>query len=151
MKIDDLAIRFLAGTPDGVMIADAAGDIVYWNAGCARIFGFTSVEACGQRLDIIIPENLRARHWRGWNETMRTGATRYGAGDLLSVPALRKDGSRISVEFSILPFRGAGGKITAVGALMRDVTERFDEMKALRKASAGRTQLRPSSGAPGDG
>ena len=105
------------------MVADADGIIRYWNAACERIFGFTGAEACGQSLDIIIPENLRARHWEGWDGTMRTGSTRYGAGDLLSVPALRKDGTRVSVEFSILPFRDAAGRITAMGAIMRDVTK----------------------------
>lgn len=135
MNINDLAATFLAETPDGVMVADGDGIIRYWNAGCERIFDFTTAEALGQSLDIIVPPNLRARHWQGWQETMRTGATRYGAGDLLSVPALRKDGTRVSVEFSILPFRGADGKITAMGAIMRDVTARFEELKALRKAA----------------
>lgn len=135
---DEMPAKFLAETSDGVMVTDAVGVITYWNAGCARIFGFTADEAIGRSLDIIIPENLKARHWRGWQETMRTGSTRYGAGDLLSVPALRKDGARISVEFSILPFRDTNGAITAMGAIMRDVTRRFEELKALRKAAAGR-------------
>ena len=136
--LDELAAKFLAETPDAVTVADAEGTITYWNAGCERIFGFTADEARGQSLDIIIPLNLRARHWQGWQETMRTGATRYGAGDLLSVPALRKDGARISVEFSILPFRDQHGVITGMGAIMRDITKRFEELKALRKAAAGR-------------
>ena len=138
MNIHEIADRFLAEAPDGVLVADPDGVIRYWNAGCTRIFGFAPEEAQGQSLDIIIPENLRARHWQGWQQTMQTGTTRYGAGDLLSVPALRKDGSRISVEFSILPFRDAGGKIIGIGAIMRDVTKRFEELKALRKAAAGR-------------
>jgi PAS domain S-box-containing protein len=138
MNIHEIADRFLAEAPDGVIVADPDGVIRYWNAGCTRIFGFAPEEAQGQSLDIIIPESLRARHWQGWQHTMQTGTTRYGAGDLLSVPALRKDGSRISVEFSILPFRDAGGRIIGIGAIMRDVTKRFEELKALRKAAAGR-------------
>ena len=59
---------------------------------------------------------------------------RDGEGNLLSVPALRRDGTRISVEFSILPFRGADGKISGMAAVMRDVTKRFEELKALRRA-----------------
>jgi PAS domain S-box-containing protein len=138
MNIHEIADRFLAEAPDGVIVADPDGVIRYWNAGCTRIFGFAPEEAQGQSLDIIIPESLRARHWQGWQQTMQTGTTRYGAGDLLSVPALRKDGSRISVEFSILPFRDAGGRIIGIGAIMRDVTKRFEELKTLRKAAAGR-------------
>ena len=127
---------FLAEMPDGVLLADDKGVIRMWNAGCQRIFGFTANEAIGQSLDIIVPENLRARHWEGYAETMRTGQSRYGKGDLLAVPALRKDGARISVEFSILPFRDAGGRIVGIGAVMRDVTRKFEEMKALKKALA---------------
>jgi PAS domain S-box-containing protein len=134
----DLAATFLAETPDGIMYADQDGVILYWNAGCARIFGFTAEEAQGQSLDIIIPENLRHRHWQGWQETMRTGTTRYGAGDLLSVPALRRDGTRLSVEFSITPFRDDTGRIAGIGAVMRDVTRRFEEVKALRKAAGAK-------------
>src|SRR5690606_26364338 len=110
--------------------------IRYWNNGCQRIFGFTAEEAVGQSLDIIIPENLRARHWEGYAETIRTRRSRYGNGDLLSVPAIRKDGSRISVEFSIIAFRGTDDRIVGIGAVMRDVTKKFLELKALKKALA---------------
>ena len=136
LGIPDFANVFLSEMPDGVLLADDEGVIRTWNAGCERIFGFSAEEAIGQSLDIIIPENLRARHWEGYEQTMRTGKTRYGAGDLLGVPALRKDGTRISVEFSIVPFRNSDGRLVGIGAIMRDVTKKFEEMKALRKALA---------------
>ncbi len=136
LGIPDFADVFLSEMPDGVLLADDEGVIRMWNAGCERIFGFSAEEAIGQSLDIIIPENLRARHWEGYQQTMRTGKTRYGAGDLLGVPALRKDGTRISVEFSIVPFRNSDGRLVGIGAVMRDVTKKFEEMKALRKALA---------------
>ena len=128
----DFYRRFVEGAPDGLLAVDRNGMIRFWNAGCERIFGYVSGEAVGMSLDIIIPDRLRARHWQGVAETMRTGLTRYGAGELLSVPAIRKDQARISVEFSIIPFRSEDGTITGVGAIMRDVTRQFDEMKALR-------------------
>jgi PAS domain S-box-containing protein len=128
----DFYRRFVEGAPDGLLAVDRNGMIRFWNAGCERIFGYVSGEAVGMSLDIIIPDRLRARHWQGFAETMRTGLTRYGAGELLSVPAIRKDQARISVEFSIIPFRSEDGTITGVGAIMRDVTRQFDEMKALR-------------------
>src|SRR6266568_4564656 len=77
--------------PDAVVYSDADGIIRFWNDSAERIFGFTAAEALGQSLDIITPESLRKRHWDGYHQTMRTGITRYGAGDLLSVPAIRKD------------------------------------------------------------
>ena len=119
--------------PDAVIYADAKGQVAFWNSGAERIFGFSEAEAIGKSLDTIIPENLRKRHWNGYDETMRTGRTRYGEGDVLAVPALRKDGSRISVEFTILPFHDEAGRMVGIAAILRDVTKRFEEMKALRK------------------
>jgi PAS domain S-box-containing protein len=134
MSEDEIAARIIADAPDAILYCDREGMIRMWNDGCVRIFGYAAEEAMGQSLDIIIPENLRARHSTGYAETMRTGQTRYGAGDLLSVPALRKDGTRISVEFSIIPFKDDTGTITGIAAIMRDITARFEEIKALRKA-----------------
>ena len=138
MNLDsDLFCRTLVHeTSDAIVYADADGLIGLWNKGAERMFGFSAPEAVGQSLDIIIPENLRKRHWDGYRETMRTGTTRYGAGSLLSVPALRKDGTRISVEFTILPFRDRSGGLLGIAATMRDVTRQFEELKALRKAAA---------------
>lgn len=135
---ENFAAALLAGMPDGVVYSDAEGKIRFWNQGAVRIFGFTQAEALGLSLDIIIPENLRARHWQGYAETMRTGQTRYGDGQLLSVPALRKDGARISVEFTIVPFTDAAGKMIGIAAIMRDATARFEEMRALRRQIAER-------------
>jgi len=129
--------RFLvADAPDAIIYADADGLVRYWNHGAERLFGFPSDEALGESLDLIIPENLRKRHWEGYARTMQTGLTRYGQGDVLAVPALRKDGSRVSVEFTILPFQDNEGKMRGIGAILRDVTKRYQELKALKLAVA---------------
>jgi PAS domain S-box-containing protein len=135
--IDRFAVTLLRSMPDAVVYSDAEGRIQYWNAGAERLFGQTASEALGQSLDIIIPASLRDRHWAGYGKTMQTGETRYGAGDLLAVPAIRKDGTRISVEFTITPFHDASGRMLGIAAVMRDVTARFEELKALRKRAAG--------------
>ena len=127
------ASRLVAGLPDAVVYADAAGVIRVWNEGARRMFGFGEEEAIGQSLDLIIPESLRPRHWSGYAHTMQTGESRYGAGDLLAVPALHKDGRRISVEFTIVPFQDADGRMEGIAAVMRDVTARFEEVRGLRR------------------
>ncbi|MBU6506442.1 MAG: PAS domain S-box protein [Alphaproteobacteria bacterium] len=129
---DQFARDLARDAADAIVYADAAGVIQFWNTGATRVFGFDAAEAIGRSLDIIIPANLRQRHWDGYNATMQTGRTRYGAGDLLAVPALRKDGARISVEFTIVPFHDAAGRMVGIAAILRDVTKRFEEMKALR-------------------
>ena len=67
---------------------------------------------------------------------MRTGQSRYGDGQILSVPAVRKDGARISVEFTIVPFTNDAGEMIGIAAIMRDATARFEELRALRRQLA---------------
>jgi PAS domain S-box-containing protein len=140
MSLDlDRFYRTLAeAAPDAVIYADAEGLIRFWNSGAQRIFGFTADEAVGRSLDLIIPDKLRERHWQGYRQVIATGTSRYGEGDLLSVPGLRKDGTRVSLEFTILPFRGADGRLQGIAAILRDVTARFEEMQKLRKELAAR-------------
>lgn len=127
------AETLIAKMPDALVYADSTGVIRVWNDGATRMFGFAAAEAIGQSLDLIIPANLRERHWTGYRETMHTGRTRYGDGQILSVPAVRMDGTRISVAFTIVPFMDESGTITGIAAIMRDVTAQFEETRALRK------------------
>lgn len=143
MNLDGLGNMLVRAMPDALIVADAEGIIRLWNDGAERIFGYTPSEAIGRSLDLITPENLRARHWAGYRETMQTGRTKYGAGDLLSVPAIRKDGRRISIQFSILPLPGEAGRLDGVAAIMRDVTAEFEERKELKKALGARERASP--------
>jgi PAS domain S-box-containing protein len=131
-----LAVALLDSVADAIVATDRDGRITFWNPGAARIFGFDAAEAVGQSLDLIIPENQRAQHWQGYDTVMRSGQSRYGAGDVLAVPALAADGRRISVEFTISLLRDGKGTITGMAAVMRDVTERFETIKALRRQLA---------------
>ncbi|AWJ94746.1 PAS sensor domain-containing protein (plasmid) [Azospirillum baldaniorum] len=133
-----LGLALLNSPAEAIAYSDRDGIIRFWNAGAERVFGFTADEALGQSLDIIIPDRQRQRHWDGYDQVMKTGESRYGSGDLLSVPATRKDGTRISVEFTIVPLKDADGAMLGMAAVMRDVTARFDELKALRRQAAGR-------------
>jgi PAS domain S-box-containing protein len=132
LSSDEAARAILASAAEAIIVADAEGTIRIWNPGAERIFGYRADEAQGQSLDIIIPERLRARHWEGWREVMRSGRSRYGEGELLAVPGLRKDGSRVSLEFTIVPLKNAEGGLSGMAAILRDVTARFEEMRALR-------------------
>lgn len=129
---DDLSGRVLDGSPDAILICDRSGTVRYWNAAAERIFGFSASEALGASMDLIIPERLRNRHWAGWHTAMQTGVTRYGAGQLLAVPALHKEGRQISIEFSIQFLMDVNGQVQWVVAVIRDVTERYARDKALR-------------------
>ena len=133
-----LGLAVLDSAAEAIIYADRDGAIRLWNAGAERVFGFSAAEALGQSLDLIIPERQRKVHWEGYDAVMASGQSRYGSGDLLAVPALTKDGRRISVEFTIVPLKDEDGRMLGMAAVMRDVTKRFEELKALRKQVVGR-------------
>ena len=117
--------------PEAIVVTDPDGLVRLWNNGAERIFGFTAADMLGQSLDAIIPEKLRDRHWKGYQQTMLTGYTRYGD-KMLSVPATHRDGHRLSIEFSVAILRDDTGQIAGISAIMRDVSERREAEKALR-------------------
>jgi len=123
--------RIIRAAADAIVLAGADGKVTLWNPGAERMFGFTEKEALGQSLDLIIPEKYRERHWAGFHEVMRTGKTHYGD-QVLRVPALRKDGSRFSIAFTVGLLKRTDGQVEAIFAVMRDDTEAFNTQKALR-------------------
>jgi PAS domain S-box-containing protein len=134
MNISDVVAQaLLSGRADAIIAADRAGIIRFWNPGAERLLGYARQEALEQSLNLIIPERLRQRHWDGYNQVIQTGHSHYSDSDLLSVPAIRKDGSTISVEFTITPIKDESGKLIGMAAVMRDVTKQFQEMRALKR------------------
>jgi PAS domain S-box-containing protein len=130
-----LCQQIVNDTQEAIIFADRDGKIRLWNAGAEAMFGYRAEEARGQSLDLIIPERLRGRHWEGYHKVMATGVTRYGK-ELLAVPATRKDGTRISLEFSIVLLCDEAGKPLGTAALIRDVTVRWQQEKALKERLA---------------
>lgn len=135
---ENLFGKIVEAVPDAVVYADRDGIIRIWNAGAEAMFGFGAAEAVGQTLDLIIPEKMRERHWEGYRGVMETGVTKYGK-ELLAVPGIRKDGTRISLEFSVAMIRGEDGSPEGIVAVMRDVTARWlkEQEERKRRAAAG--------------
>ena len=127
-----LASTIVATSGDAIMFADREGIIQLWNSGAEQMFGFSAAEALGQSLDLIIPENLRGKHWDGYGRVMESGSSRYSA-DLLSAPALRKDGTRLSTEFSMVMIKDEAGHMLGIAAIIRDVSARWQREKALKE------------------
>ena len=132
ISAEQLSRRIIADSNDAIMFSDRKGIISLWNRGAERMFGYTESEALGQSLDLIIPENLRGRHWEGYYRVMESGESHYSV-DLLSAPALRKDGTRISTEFSMVLVKGDDGKVLGVAAIIRDVSARWQREKELKE------------------
>lgn len=138
---DLVAGALLTATSDAIIAADKDNIVRFWNPGAERIFGYTQQEAVGQSLDIIIPERLRKRHWDGYQRVMAGGDSRYSHGDLLAVPGVKKDGTALSIEFTIAPLADGAGQLNGMVAVIRDVTAKFEEMRALRRKLADASKM----------
>jgi PAS domain S-box-containing protein len=126
-----LCLQIVEKAADAIIFADKGGIIRLWNSGAEAIFGYSTEEALGETLDLIVPEKLRERHWEGYRNVMATGVTKYGS-EVLAVPAIRNDGSRISVEFTIILLKDSAGEPLGTAALIRDVNERWQRERELK-------------------
>lgn len=132
---DGVCRSLVENAPDGVLIADRQGTIRFWNDAATRMFGFSAEEAIGSSLDLIIPEPFRKRHWEGYRRVMESGVTSY-ADRLLNVPGVNSRGEGISLEFSVILLRDDVGAPTGCGAILRDVTPRWERERELQRRLA---------------
>lgn len=117
--------------PDAILFADQQSLIRSWNKGAELLFGYSAEETIGESLDLIIPENLRQRHNDGYAATMQSGHSKYGH-ELLSVPAVHKDGRRLFCDFSIVMIKNDDDELLGIASIMRDTTTQKAREKELR-------------------
>jgi len=130
---DWLCRRIVTESRDAIIFADREGRIRLWNIGAEAMFGYRAAEVMGLDLGVLIPEKLRDRHNEGYRRVMASGVSRY-ATELLAVPGLKKDGSRISLEFTITLIKDDAGATLGAAALIRDVTARWQRDQELKKS-----------------
>ena len=135
MKTSVDLTQLLDAIGDAVIVADSQEQIILWNAAATRIFGYSEEEALASTLDLIVPERQRQRHSEGYSKSMESGITRYGT-SLLRVPAKHKDGSILSIAFTVGMLFDESHKACGVAAVIRDETQRFAEERALKKRIA---------------
>ena len=118
--LSQLLPQLIERAGEGVIIASSDGTILEWNAGAARIFGWTREQALGENIDMLVPDNQKDRHWEGYDRVLASGETKFSGGELLVVSGLKSDGSRIGVEMSITALDQAGS-VSAIAAIVRPV------------------------------
>jgi PAS domain S-box-containing protein len=128
---EQLCQYIVDNTQEAIIFADCEGMIRLWNIGAETIFSYTAAEVLGTSLELLIPERLRDRHRQGFRRTTTTGVTKHNQ-QLLAVPATRKGGARISLEFTVLLIRGIDREIPGITAILRDVTARWEREKTMR-------------------
>jgi PAS domain S-box-containing protein len=101
----------------------------------AALFGFSAEDALGQSLDLIIPEHLRASHWRGFEAAITNGTMKLQGRPTLT-RALHKSGRKLYVEMTFAIVKGeAEGEVLGSVAMARDVTDRVERERAATRAA----------------
>ncbi len=127
--------QLIEQSPDAMIFADREGIVRVWNAAAERIFGHPPEVAIGQSLDIIVPERFRDAHWTGYDRALHDGATKY-AGQSLATRSVRANGDTFYVELSFAILLGEDGEALGALATARDITERFEQDRQLRRRLA---------------
>lgn len=131
-SLDSLLVDQMA---EALIYADREGIIRRWNVGAEAVFGFSAGEAIGQSLDLIIPERLRAPHWRGFDAAMMRGAAQHGRVSRVT-KALVRGGESIYVDMSFAVVCDGSGVAIGSVAVARDASARYREEQALKKRLA---------------
>ncbi len=131
--VSSLGDLIVEHTADALIYSNRDGIIERWNPAAASMLGYSAAEACGQSLDLIIPESLRAAHWRGFDAAMQNGSTRLHGRPTVT-RAAHKSGQTLYVEMSFALVSDEAGKVIGSVAMARDVTERFLREKAARQS-----------------
>src|SRR5713226_5942549 len=117
-----LAITQIA--PDAIVSADSDGHITYFNPAAERIFGYSSAEASGQPLTLLMPERFHSAHREGLQRFL---ATREASVELVGK---RKNGVEFPVSLSLSNWE-TGGETFFTG-IFQDITERKQAEKKFR-------------------
>ena len=144
MEYTCLCEALIEHVADAVIFADREGRIRIWNAGAEAVFGYSAGEVLGRRLDVLIPERLRAAHWTGFDTAIATGRMKHGRASMIT-RSRHKDGRDLYVDLSFALVTDGAGDVVGSVSMPRDATERFQAQKASRRRIAELEALVPSS------
>lgn len=108
-----------------VVIVDHHGIIIRVNAEFENLFGWSSPEAVGLPLTVIIPENMREAHLLGFSRLLKTSKPRL-LNQAIRLPAIAKTGREFMAEHIIVGEKR--GEQWIFGATIREMMPRFDKI-----------------------
>jgi two-component system, NarL family, sensor histidine kinase DevS len=133
---DDVLRQALDAAPDGILVVDQTGAIVFVNAMVEQLFEYPCAELEGMSVDVLLPEaaqHAHAGHRADYGVHPRTRS--MGSG--LDLRGRRRSGTEFPLEISLSPLR-TGDEVLVI-AIVRDVTERRaaeEELQGVREALA---------------
>jgi PAS domain S-box-containing protein len=134
-----LLAAIVASSNDAIVSKTLDGTIMAWSPGAERMFGYTSEEAIGQPITLIVPPDRLAEE-----DALLARIRRGEPIEALETARVARDGRRVDVELTVSPVRDAAGEITGASTIARDISDRRrrDETRAvlLRRAEEARAE-----------
>jgi diguanylate cyclase (GGDEF)-like protein/PAS domain S-box-containing protein len=119
----------VAGSDDAILAKDLTGLITDWNAAAERLYGYSSEQAIGRPVAMLVPPERRDEDLMLFKRVLNGERVAH-----FDTERVRRDGSRVAVSLSISPIRDSTQAITGASTIARDVSQR-------RAADADRAQL----------
>ncbi len=114
---------------DGIIVINAAGNVVEFSESAEKIFGYKRADILGQQMaDLIVPERYRDAHNNGMKRMRETGQSKI-LGQRIEIEAMRADGTEFMSELAISRSSSESGNIFI--AYIRDISERIAAQKDL--------------------
>ena len=102
---------------DGIIGKTLQGNVVSWNKGAEKIYGYTEKEMQGQNISLLAPP--------GYKRELHNQLKKLRAGELIrnhETKRVRKDGVEIDISLTLSSIKDKSGNITGVSAIMHDIT-----------------------------
>ena len=119
MEESDHSLAAIVNTSiEGIIGKTLQGDVVSWNEGAEKIYGYTPEEMHGQNISILAPP--------GYKEEIFSQLKRLQQGELIEnyeTKRLRKGGAIIDISLSLSAIKDKQGNIYGISAIMHDITE----------------------------
>jgi PAS domain S-box-containing protein len=133
---DDALRSAVDAAPDGIIVVDDSGTIVFLNPTVETMFGYGRDELLGKPIEVLVPCSVRGPHVGDRERYIGHPRTRV-MGSGLDLHGLRRSGEEFPVEISLSPVHSSGGDGTLVIAIVRDITDRRQIEVQLDKARGG--------------
>lgn len=114
---------------DGIESMDLEGNILSWNKGAEKIYGYTAAEMVGNNAVDLYPSDNK-RELKNILKKIKTGEAVHH----FETSRLRKDGLKIYVSISFSPIKNSLGEILCISVITRDITEQNKNRKALSES-----------------
>jgi PAS domain S-box-containing protein len=128
-EMTGLLAAVVESTEDAVISKTLGGRILSWNQGASALFGYAAHEAIGRTVDLLIPEEERAKD--------KQALARVARGERVApfeTVRIARDGQRLDVSLTLSPIRDPTGAIIGASSIARDIRQRRELEESLRQA-----------------